>query len=334
VSDQEPDPGEPPAAAAPEPQSEPGAGNAAESFADTAISAAPREFAAGPGEHEQLPTSVGKARRGSSRRVAWTVGLGLGYVVLAAGTAFGVIIDKSPTPVDVTAVNASVYAAPLGSASGSGAGAAGVAATASQGTKSGGATPKASPSPSAAPSTASPTPSAAPTSTVTGSVSDGTHSGDLRYFLLPPPQGPSSVQGDPDGTTETLDDVLTTYTDPSQIRTSLEQDGLKAACTRTYQDSTMGANVTVQLMQFDSSDEASQWLSGYTYNGGGYQSISVSGESGAVGWSYAKDGTYELVGAYHEGDTFFEVTIYGADVIPAQDLGQVISAEHSRLADG
>ena len=329
MSDQEPDSGEPPAAAVPEPQSEPGAGDTAEAFADTALSAAPVESAAGPPEREELPTSVGKSGRAASRRVAWSVGLGLGYVVLAAGTAFGVIIDKSPAPVDVTAVNASAYAAPLGGASGS------AAAGAAKGTKSkSGTKAKSSASPSPSPSTASPTPSATPTPTVTGSVSDGVHSGDLRYFLLPPPQGTSSVQGDPNGTTDTINDVAGTYSDPSQARSSLTQGGFKTGAERIYQDSTIGANVQIQLLQFDSSDDASQWLSGFSYSGNGYQSISVPGESGAAGWSYAKDGSYDLVGVYREGDTFFQVEIYGDDAVPAQDLGQVIGAEHARLADG
>ena len=331
MSDQQPDPGETPAAATPGPESEPGA-EAAEVFADTAVSTASAQFTTGPQEQVELPTSVGKSSdtggRTGRRRAVWAVGLGLGYVVLAAGTAFGVIIDKSPTPVDVTAVNASAYAAPAGSAGAS-------ASTSIKATKSAaGSGAKASASPTAAPTSASPTPTPTPTSTVTGSVSDGAHSGDLRYFLIPPPQGPSSVQGDPDGTTETLDDVLATYSDASEVRTSLEQLGFKTACTRTYQDSTMGANVTVELMQLGSSEDSEEWLSSFGFSGDGYQSISVPGESGAEGWSYAKDGGYQLVGAYREGDTFFQVTIYGTQLIPAQDLGQVISAEHDRLANG
>jgi hypothetical protein len=250
-------------------------------------------------------------------------------VILAAGAAFGVVIDKSPTAVDATAVNAAVYAAPAGGASSGSASGVGAGASATGSAKA-----KPAASPSTAATSASPKPTPTPSSTVTGSVSDGIHSGDLRFFLLPPPQGPSSVQGDPDGTSESIDDVLATYSDSSQVRTYLEQAGFKTAATRTYQDSTMGANVTVQLLQFDSSTGSENWLSTFEFSGDGYQSISVPGESGAEGWSYAKDGTYELVGAYREGDTFMQVTIYGAQSVPAQDLGQVISAEHSRLANG
>jgi hypothetical protein len=257
----------------------------------------------GPGE---------PAKKG--RRTGWIVGLGVGYAVLAAGTAFGVIGSKSPAPVDVTAVNASAYAAPVGASSAS--------------TKSG-----ATASASAAPTTAAPT-TATPTSTVTGTVSGGVHHGDLRFFLVPPPQGASSVQGDPDGTAETIDDVVADYSDPSQVKDSLKEIGFKAACDRTYQDSTIGANVTIQLVQFGSSSASSEWLSSFSYSGDGYASIPVSGESGAEGWSYAKDGNYELIGVYRDGDTFFQVEIFGAQSIPAAELGKVVKAEHARLANG
>lgn len=265
----------------------------------------------------EFPTRAAKGRRGR-----WIAGLGVGYVVLAAGTAFGVIAGHSPAPVDVTAVNASVYAAPLGSPGAS-----------SLGTASAKASPSKAASTTAAPTSAAPT-SASPTSTVTGSVSDGVHSGDLRYFLLPPPQGSSSVQGDPDGTTESLSDLVSEYGGSSDVRSFLKQSDFKAACTRTYQDSSMGANVTIELIQFGSSSGSSDWMSGFQLNGDGFKSISVPGESGASGWSYQKDGQYQLTATYREGDTFFQVTIYATQSIPASDLGQVVSAEHSRLADG
>jgi hypothetical protein len=293
VSEQQPDPDD----------------GGAESFADAAIDSTPTVFTAVPQEHSEIPTGVGKR---PGRRAGWALALGLGYVVLAAGTAFGVIVDKSPAPVDVTAVNASAYAAPMPS----------VTASAS-----------AAPSPSTAPTTAS---VAAPTpkSTVTGSVSGGVHSGDLRYFLLPPPQGTSSVQGDPDGNTDTVDQAVTVYDGDSSQKSILEQAGFKAACDRVYQDTSIGANVSILLIQFDSSSEASQWLGSFSLTGNGYASISVPGESGAKGWSYAKSGYYTLVGLYREGDTFYEIQLYGQQLIPASDLGQVVSAEHSRLANG
>ena len=169
MSDQTPDSGTP--RAAPGPESETGAGDT-EVFANA-------EFATG--ERNGGEFTGGAAPKRSGKRVAALTALGLGYAVLATGTAFGVIAVKSPAPVDVTAVNASAYAAPLGTVS------AGADAK-----------PSSSSSPSSAPTTAAATvaaTSASPTSTVTGSVSGGVHSGDLRFFLLPPPQGPSSEIG-------------------------------------------------------------------------------------------------------------------------------------------
>ena len=336
MSDPLPDPGGSPSAATPGPQSEPGVGDT-EVFASAEFATGPREAADSPTESAQPAQSpepvappapvqwpappAGK----SGRRAVWAIGLGVGYVVLAAGTAFGVIIDKSPTAVDVTAVNASAYAAPVSAAGTS-------SAPAKQGTKS-----TSSASPAAAPTTQAPTsaPSAAtPTSTVTGSVSGGIHSGDLRYFLVPPPQGPSSVQGNPDGTIETLAEAVTAYGGDSSQDSILQGMGFKAACTRTYQDSTIGANVSVQLIQFKSAYDAEQWTSSFGLSGAGFASISVPGVSGAKGWSYASSGTYNLVGVYREGDTFFQVQVYGTQLIPAPDLGQIVGAQHSRLANG
>lgn len=128
-----------------------------------------------------------------------------------------------------------------------------------------------------APSTAPPT-SATPTPTVTGRVSNGVHSGDLRYFLLPAPDGPSSVQGDPDGTTESRDQIVENYGGSSSVRSLLSEFGFKAACTRTYQDSTMGANVAIDLIRFADASGSAAWLSGFrATDGSGIERISVPG---------------------------------------------------------
>lgn len=354
MSDQEPDPGDAPGV------------ETAESFADAAESATPTGFATEPSEQPELPTDVGnplgsepveqpveqpaeivetvgiaenagipvnagidagiaataekKKKKRSGRRAGWAIGLGMGYVVLAAGTAFGVIIDKSPAPVDVTAVNASAYAVPVGSAS--------ATASAKSGT---GAKPSASAT-TAAPTT--PAASPTPTSTVTGSVSDGIHRGDLRFFLLPPPQGPSSVQGDPDGTTDTLAEAVAAYDGDSSQESILKDYGFKAACDRVFQDSAIGANVSIELIQFKSSSDAEQWTESFGLDGSGFAGISVPGASSAKGWSYAKDGSYTLIGMEREGDTFFEIDVYGTQPVPAADLGKLVNGQHSRLANG
>jgi hypothetical protein len=341
VSDLEPDPG---AQHAPGPESETGAADtevfasaafatgpgdgphapAAEAAQNTVI---PGQAAAEPGQYTVIPgQDTPVPERPKAKRGRWIVGLGAAYVVLAAGTAFGVIAGTSPAAVDVTAVNASAYAAEGASMSA----APKASPSASGKTK---AKSSASASASGAPTSAPPT-SASPTSTVTGTVSDGVHKGDLRYFLLQPPQGPSSVQGDPDGDTESLDDVVQEYGGSSDVRSLLKQLNFKAACDRTYQDSTIGANVTIELIRFASSSDAANWYSGFELDGGGFKHISVPGESGAQGWSYSKDGTYQLTGVYRDGDTFFNVTIFATQSIPASALGSIIKGQHSRLANG
>lgn len=337
MSEQEPDPGAQPTppSQAPETDRENGAANT-EVDASAAFATGPQTAAAAEGIAESEPagerepepaaapeiTPQTPPARNARRRTGLIAGLGVGYAILAAGTAFGVIADASPAPVDVTAVNASAFAAEAGSAPASGS-----------------ARPGSTTSPSAVASSAAPTTAplttASPVSTVTGSVSDGVHRGDLRYFLVAPPQGPSSVQGDPDGATETLDDVVKDfYGGTSSVAGYLREDDFKSACTLTYQDSTIGANVTIELIQFGSSSEASNWQSDFLDDAPGTKHISVPGESSAEGWSLSSDGGYSLLGVYHEGDTFFQVQIYGDQPIPASDLGKLVGAQHSRLANG
>jgi hypothetical protein len=160
------------------------------------------------------------------------------------------------------------------------------------------------------------------------------HRGDLRYFLLPPPNSPSSIQGNPDGNTESLSDVVTEYGGSSDTKSFLTSLNFKAGANRTYQDSVLGANVSIELIQFDSSGSADQWLQGFSLNGNGWNSFSVSGESGASAREKSTDGYDNLIGVYTEGDTFYEVTVYGLGTLPHADLSNLMNAEHSRLSHG
>jgi hypothetical protein len=160
------------------------------------------------------------------------------------------------------------------------------------------------------------------------------HSGDLRYFLLPPPNSPSSIQGDPDGTAESLADVLTSYGGSSTIKSYLQQGGFKRGATRTYQDSTLGANVTIELLQFGSSDGADTWLQGFYLQGNGWSSFSVPGENGAKAREKDSGGYDTLIGVYAQGDTFYQITVFGTQHLPHNDLSDLMVAEHGRLAHG
>lgn len=263
-----------------------------------------------PALEQAVPALPAPAKRRS--RALIITAIGASYLVLAAGTAAAVVAIASPAPVDVAAALASTSA-------GASAGASGTASASAS------AAPSASPSPSPSPS---------PVSTVVGSVKDGTHSGDLRYFLLPPPDGSSSVQGDPDGNKESASDVVKEYGGSSDVKSALSQLGFKGGAQRTYQDSTMGANVSIELLQFDSSGDADNWMQGFQLNGNGWTSFSIPGESGATAREKNADNLDSLIGVYAEGDTFYEITVYGTQTLPHSDLADLMTAEHGRLAHG
>lgn len=233
------------------------------------------------------------------------------YVVLAAATAGAVVAVASPGAVDIAAL-----ASPSASASGS-------------------LSSSLSPSPSPSPASSSPSPSASPSpvSTVTGSVSNGVHSGDLRYFLLPAPGGASTVQGDPDGTDESLSDVVTAWGGGSQVKTVLQQLGFKRGATRTYQDSSLGANVVIELLQFDSGGDASQWAQSWGAPSDA-KSFSIPGESSAVAWAGGSSGAFYVRGIYSEGDTAYQVTVYSDQTVQHGSLIGLMGSEHDRLAHG
>ena len=180
---------------------------------------------------------------------------------------------------------------------------------------------------------------AVPGSTGTDALSEHVHSGDLCHFLLPPPNASSAVLGKANGTTESIDAIAASYGGDSGVSSTLRRLGFKDACYRTYQDSTMDVYVTIELIRFSGSNGSATWLSGYEqeydYFSDDYKRVSVSGVSGAEGWSYRKDdGEYTLVSAYRDGDTFFDVSVFAAEPVSAPDLAHVLMAEQARLANG
>lgn len=265
-----------------------------------------------PSAAESGPTIPTAPTAKKTNRTAFIGGVGLAYVLLAAGAAAAVVALASPAPVDTAA---------LGSPTG--------AATASA-TRTG-----------SAPTSTRPNSIASdPASTVTGTVSGGIHHGDLRYFLLPPSGGPSSVQGDPDGTAESETAVIGEYGtdgDSSEITRVLKKLDFKSGATRTYQDSSLGADVTIELVQFGSPTEAKQWLG--AFQGSlpmGSTALTIPGEPGSTGWSDADAvaGSYSLTGLFTEGDTYYDVTVVGPQEIDQSSLTNLMTSQYSRLANG
>lgn len=254
-----------------------------------------------------------RPRKPRKRALAATI-ITVSYLALAAGTAAAVVAVGSPAPLNLAALTP-----------GSGSASASVSTSA---------TAASTPSASATSASPSPSPSPSPKSTVTGSVRDGVHRGDLRYFLLPPPDGPSSVHGDPDGTTESSRDVQRVYGGSSKVKSALDQLGFKGGASRTYQDEEMGANVRIELLQFGSGDEAGQWLQGFQLSGSGWTSFSIPGQSGATAAEKHSDDLDSLIGVYAAGDTFYEIDVYGSQTVPHADLSNVMTAEYNRLTHG
>ena len=62
--------------------------------------------------------------------------------------------------------------------------------------------------------------------------------------------------------------------------------------------------------------------------------FSIPGESGATAREKHSDGVDELIGVYAQGDTFYEVTIFGTQTVPQSDLANLMTGEHGRLAHG
>lgn len=96
---------------------------------------------------------------------------------------------------------------------------------------------------------------------MTGKVSNGVHSGDLRYFLLPVPSD-ASVVGPPEGSTLSAAQVASVYRDGSVVLNDLKELGFKGGASRNYQTGDAKYHVDVQLLHFGSSSAARTWVVG------------------------------------------------------------------------
>ena len=94
----------------------------------------------------------------------------------------------------------------------------------------------------------------------------------------------------------------------------LKQLDFQAGATCTYQDSTLGANVTIELLQFGSHGDAKQWLGFFSGTPSGDTKLTIPGESGSNGWSDSQpaNDAYSLIGMFVSGDTFYNITVFGS----------------------
>ncbi|MFJ9951472.1 hypothetical protein [Kitasatospora sp. NPDC091207] len=185
----------------------------------------------------------------------------------------------------------------------------------------------------AAPTTAAPAPAPRPTSTLKGSVSGGRHDGDLRYFLLPVPDG-GEPYGPPDGMKMTDDEVAGLFDNQDGIMRILGSYGYKDAATRMYRTADGKAEVTVTLLHFGSTSSATEFVQGYTMK---LDPIEIDGDPNAHGYvRKPKQQAYtgSMTGLSSQGDVQYTIDV---DVKGTPDkalLNELMKRQRERLSSG
>ncbi|MFF7637305.1 hypothetical protein ACFZB9_29760 [Kitasatospora sp. NPDC008050] len=197
--------------------------------------------------------------------------------------------------------------------------------------------PDAGPGPSASP-TPVPLPTVtlapAPTSTLHGTVNGATHGGDLRFFLLPIPDGGESY-GSPDGVAVSMDDLAKEYANAAGLKAVLDSYGYQEAVYRDYRTADGKAEVTARLMRFSSADNAKAFLQGASYGDG--QATGVDGDSEARGFVFKPEQqayTGGLVGVSCVGDVEYEVKVSVKGDPDKALLADVMKRQRDRLVTG
>ena len=230
------------------------------------------------------------------------------WLVIAAGTATGVVLvgDGGGATQAAAAALPSASASPSASAT--------------------------TPAPVVVPTATAAAPS--PSSTVKGSVNGSTHSGDLRFFLLPVP-GDAEAFGNTDGDKMTVADIAKTLGNPTTSKQILNEYGCSGGAYRSYRSNDGTITVDTQLLHFDGSGHASDWASGLTFGKG--KEFSVSGITNGRGIAFdptTDGGEGELLGISHVGDVEYEITISGTGKLAHSLLTPLMKREEQRLSTG
>ncbi|MFB6891847.1 hypothetical protein ACFCX4_21365 [Kitasatospora sp. NPDC056327] len=160
--------------------------------------------------------------------------------------------------------------------------------------------------PPAAPAPGAGVPS--PADTVRGTVSGGRHDGDLRFFLLPIPEGGESY-GPAEGMPVTDEELAGRITDGAEVITALRALGFKDAATRTYRTKDGKAEVTVTLMRFATAARAGEFARSYTMD---LPPVEISGDPAARGYlrkPEQKAYTGSMSGISSQGDVQYVVDV-------------------------
>ncbi|MFG3224029.1 hypothetical protein ACGF07_04490 [Kitasatospora sp. NPDC048194] len=194
------------------------------------------------------------------------------------------------------------------------------------------ATPSAVPVPVPVPTAAPADPK--PASTVKGTVNGSKHEGDLRYFLLPIPDGGESY-GPADGMAMTRDDVAEMFGKPDDIDSLLTGLGYKDGAVRTYRTADGKAEVTVTLLHFGSADTASRFVRGYTIKS--QEPIDIDGDPNAHGFrKKPKNETYtgSMSGIGSQGDVQYTVDVEVKGTPDKALLNDLMKRQREWLASG
>ncbi|MER5349365.1 hypothetical protein ABT093_03395 [Kitasatospora sp. NPDC002551] len=170
------------------------------------------------------------------------------------------------------------------------------------------ASPSATASVSASATTAPPTPVPVPTSTVKGTVKDGRHDGDLRYFLLPLPEG-GEPYGPADGIPLSDEQLIEEFDDGADIMRALRSIGYRDAVTRTYRTADGKAEVTVTLLRFGSPAQADFFAKNDVRD---LPAIEIAGDPAAHGYiSKPEQAAYtgSMSGISSQGDVQYTVDV-------------------------
>lgn len=186
-------------------------------------------------------------------------------------------------------------------------------------------------------SSAPPAPPSSPTpsSTVTGKVSNGVHTGDLRFFLLPVPSDGSAV-GAPDGDTLTAANVAAFYSNSSEALKALQQLDFKGGATRTYQTGDAKYHVDVRLLHFASAENARAWAAGDKPMAS-WKAFSVPGYPDEKAYDIPLDaslGEARLRAVGFRGDVFFEIDVFGQPPVDHAVLIDRVRKQIARLDSG
>jgi len=193
------------------------------------------------------------------------------------------------------------------------------------------AAPKATTSAAATP----PAPTTTTAPPVTGRVANGVHTGDLRFFFLPAPEGAVPL-GDPDGDPLTPVNVVGNP-DEAASAAMLDRYHYRKGYSRSYSAPGGQRQVTVKLAQFGSPALAAAYYRNHHYSGSGIRPLKLD-EPFPVGAQQTVAGSQyrELLADTYVGDVQLSVVVKSlTDAMPSRtELATLLEAQYQRLRTG